>query len=122
MKKGKYDLDRLEHILNSCAFILEDIKGIDEDEFYRNQRLKYAVLKHIEIIGEAANFLSDELQEQNPQVPWAQLIGLRNRSVHTYFAINWVTIWEIVQDEIQDTKDKVAAIRNSLKNNNNATN
>lgn len=56
MRKGEHDKERLQHILEGIDFILVHTKGKSEDDFYRDEILKYAILKQIEIIGEAANF------------------------------------------------------------------
>jgi uncharacterized protein with HEPN domain len=75
MKKGGDDLLRLQHIMSSIDFINKNIDRLEESEFYQNELLKFAVLKHIEIIGEAANFLSDDIITKYSEVEWAKIIG-----------------------------------------------
>jgi uncharacterized protein with HEPN domain len=68
MKKGDDDLLRLQHILSSIDFVNKNIEGLVDNEFYQNELLKFAVLKHIEIIGEAANYLSDGIIKKYSEV------------------------------------------------------
>ncbi len=118
MKKGEADKTRLEHILASANFILEHTRGILEDEFYNNDLLKYSVQKHIEIIGEAANFLSVELQTKHSEVDWKGIIGARNFYIHAYFNIVWKEVWEIVQNDIEPLKEHVMTIIDDWKDEN----
>lgn len=85
MRKGKHDKERLQHILEAIDFINENLKNVNEEEFYRDQVLKYALLKQIEIIGEAANYLSKILQEKYNNIEWNKIVSARNIYVHQYF-------------------------------------
>lgn len=110
MKKGEADKVRLEHIISSADFILKHTQGKTENEFYQDDVLKYAVQKHIEIIGEAANFLSEDLHINYPEVDWKGIIGARNIYVHAYFNIIWTEVWEIVQNDIKPLKERIEVI------------
>lgn len=110
MKRGEADKIRLEHILASIAFILSNTREKTEDEFYRDEVLKYAVQKHIEIIGEAANYLSKELIMKYTDVDWRGIVGARNIYIHAYFNIAWTEVWEIVQRDIVPLELKIEMI------------
>jgi uncharacterized protein with HEPN domain len=114
MKKGEHDLDRLEHILESINFINSNTEGFTEDQFLRDELLKYACLKHIEIIGEAVNFLSDDLMKQHSEVEWAKIISSRNYYIHAYFNINWLIVWETIQKDIEPLRVKVEELIKEL--------
>ena len=59
-----------------------------------------AILKSVEIIGEAASRISEETKAGHPDIPWAEIIGLRNRLVHAYFAIQIDIVWQTVQEDL----------------------
>ncbi len=57
-------------------------------------------MRPLEIIGEAARRVSRDTQDAHPEIPWDQMIGMRNRLIHEYFRVNLVTVWETVQDDL----------------------
>jgi len=114
MRKGEANKIRIKHILVSVDFILDHISSKTENEFYQNELLKYAVQKHLEIIGEAANFLSDSLKDKHQEVEWKTIISARNIYIHAYFNIDWVMIWEIVTDKLPSLKIKIENILEEL--------
>ena len=86
--KRQFDVERLEHILKSINFILANCRGIDFDYFLDQEFLKRAVVKELEIIGEASNYLSEELRAKYDTIEWRKIVGLRNRLIHKYYDIN----------------------------------
>ena len=69
-------------------------------EFEADRLRQLAILKSVEIIGEAASRISEETKAEHPNVPWTQIIGMRNRLVHAYFAIELDIVWKAVQDDL----------------------
>ena len=69
-------------------------------EFEDDRLRQLAILKSVEIIGEAASRISEETKAEYPNVPWTQIIGMRNRLVHAYFAIELDIVWKVVQDDL----------------------
>jgi uncharacterized protein with HEPN domain len=65
------------------------------------------VVRQLEIIGEASRNLSSDLRDQQPEIPWRQIIGLRNRVVHAYFELNLTIIWEVVQNDLPSMKQQI---------------
>jgi len=108
------DKTRLEHMLQAVRFILRHTAFMEEDEFYRSDVLKFAIIKQLEILGEAANFLSDELLERYRQVAWGKIVGARNIYVHEYFQISWLLVWEIIKDDIPELEKQLQEIINEL--------
>ena len=72
-----------------------------------------ASVRQLEIIGEAANKLSDKVYQDNPEVPWRQLIGMRNIIVHEYFGLDDLMIWNIITINIKNLKIQIAKILDS---------
>lgn len=88
------DLIRLKHILDACDEISSFIKGKSFDGFIENRMFALSIMKDIEIIGEAANKISNDIKDKFPEVPWADITGIRNRLIHSYFDIDMEIVWK----------------------------
>jgi uncharacterized protein with HEPN domain len=69
-----------------------------------------AVVRQIEIIGEAARNVSDEFQNKYPKLPWAKMIGIRNKITHEYFNVNYAIVWDTVKDDLPLLKKSIKKI------------
>ena len=76
--------------------------------------MQRAVIRSIEIIGEATKNLSNSLKEQYPDVPWKLIAGTRDKLIHAYFEVDWVIVWNILQSEIPVLEKRVRAILDDL--------
>ena len=94
------DLTRLNHMRDAAQEILEFMEGQSKKSLESNRMLQMAVMKELEILGEAANNISAECQRQYPQLPWRQMIGMRNRLVHVYFGVDVDVIWRTFQENL----------------------
>lgn len=74
--------------------------GLTFQEFKRNRMAQLAILKAVEVVGEAASQISAECKEAHPEIPWVKIIGMRNRLVHGYFNIKLERVWETVQQDL----------------------
>ncbi len=73
---------------------------ISEKDFSQNRMLILSVIKEIEIIGEAASKISEEIKLKYPEVPWKDIIGMRNRLIHGYFEVNIELVWNTVNNNL----------------------
>jgi len=103
------DADRLDDIL-TAAKIQERI-GAGLDYFQRDEMLQVRVIHYLQVIGEAARGITQELKERFPDVPWAQTIALRNILVHEYFGLNMHQVWTMTQKDLPSLEGQVRAIR-----------
>ena len=106
----KDDLIRLHHMLdaaNEALAFAEDNTRIDLDS---NRMLTLSLVKCIEIIGEAAVNISKDSREALPQIPWSNIVGMRNRLIHAYFSINLDIIWKTVQENLPDLVQELEKI------------
>ncbi len=78
--------------------------------FETDELLQTWVVHHIQIIGEAVRKLSDALRSQHPEIPWAQIIAMRNIVVHDYFGVDTDEVWAAVERDLPDLKRKIQAI------------
>jgi uncharacterized protein with HEPN domain len=70
------------------------------NEFVKDRKTVKAIIRSVEIIGEAAANLSDELRDQHRDIPWKQIIGMRNHLIHVYFDIDFHTVWQTVKENL----------------------
>jgi uncharacterized protein with HEPN domain len=96
----KDDLIRLFHMLDAAQEALSFIEGKTRTDLNTNRMLVLSFVKDIEIIGEAAAKISQETISQLPQIPWAQIIGMRNRLIHAYFEVDLDVLWETAIEDI----------------------
>ena len=109
--KGKIgDKARLQHILDAICEIESYVKGVSIDEFVSNSMLRFASIKQLEIIGEAANHITDETREKFSNVEWEKIVGFRNILVHEYFGIKLKIAWDIIINDIPELKSKVEKV------------
>lgn len=94
------DFTRLKHIADACQEALDFIKGITRQELENDRMLSLALVKELDIIGEAANHISSELKNRHPDVSWQDMIGMRNRLVHVYFGINYDIVWQTITENL----------------------
>ena len=76
------------------------VRGMTYRQFGESDLHQSAVLKQVEIVGEAASQVSSDTRHAHPEIPWRQIIGLRNRLVHAYYDVVLDTLWQVVQDEL----------------------
>jgi uncharacterized protein with HEPN domain len=100
----------LHHILDAIDLIEEYTNEMSENEFLSNSMARDAVVRQIEIIGEAARNISDEYQELHPKVPWGKMIGIRNKIIHEYFNVNFAIVWDTVQDDLPELRKTITNI------------
>ncbi|MFZ3148362.1 MAG: DUF86 domain-containing protein [Methanothrix sp.] len=100
------DKERLRDI-NEAIEKIEKYVSIGYQTFAEDERTQVWIIHHLQVIGEASNHLSDELTEQNPDIPWADIVGLRNILVHQYFGIDLRQVWETAELDMPVLKAKV---------------
>ena len=112
--------DYLLHMLEAADRVLEYTAGVTEEQFVANQMLQDAVVRNIEVIGEASNNLLEvgpEFAAKYPSIPFAQVYGMRNRVAHGYFAVSTAMIWDSVQVDVPDLRRQIVKVLGELQRN-----
>lgn len=100
MREQLRDRERLEHILAAINRVVRYTKDKTYKDLLTDDMMYYAVVKNIEMMGEAANMLTAEFQTAHPETPWKMVKGMRNYIVHEYFQIDNQVVWDVVTNEL----------------------
>jgi uncharacterized protein with HEPN domain len=87
-------------ILGRCERITRYVEGLDEARWSRDERTQDAVLRNLEVIGEAVKRLPVDLREAAPQIPWQDIAGLRDILIHEYQGVDFAIVWDIAVNEV----------------------
>lgn len=107
MSEERILLDYLNDILESIADIREFTAGMTREGFSKDKKTVKAVVRSLEVIGEAAGKIPDQIRSKHPEIPWQEIIGMRNRLIHEYFGIDLDIVWQTLEEDIEPL-DKVA--------------
>jgi len=100
----------LEDIINFCSKIERYVKNFTKEIFEKKEMVIDAVLRNLELIGEASNRLSEEFRVEHSEIPWKKIIGLRNIVIHGYSDVDLDIIWDIITKNIPETKKTIQQI------------
>lgn len=112
MREAIKDRGRLEHMLSAIDNVEEFTKDISLDDFVKSKVLFFAVVKNIEIVGEATYMLTKEYKQSHQSVPWLVIEKMRHVLVHGYYTISPEKVWETVQEDIPLLKEQIIALLN----------
>ena len=107
MREKPKDNERLLHMLEAIDNIFEFVAGKTFDSYKKDKILRFAIIKNLEIIGEAAYLLSKDFKSKNDAVEWNDIIGMRHILVHGYYQINDEIIWATIETELTPLKLKL---------------
>jgi uncharacterized protein with HEPN domain len=106
----KHNLPFLKHILDEANFLIDKTKGLTFEDYLKDEVLKRATTRSIEIIGEASKNLSDDFKNKHSDIKWKDIAGMRDKIIHFYFGIKWNVVWSVIQNEVQPLKLKIEEV------------
>jgi uncharacterized protein with HEPN domain len=104
----------IEHILESIRLVEQYTSGLSEGKFFISSELQDAVIRRIEIMGEAIKNVSAQVKKKYPEVPWKEIIGMRNILIHEYFGVDLRLAWRVVKKDIPRLKKDMLKIKKQL--------
>ncbi|MBS3071682.1 DUF86 domain-containing protein [Candidatus Pacearchaeota archaeon] len=114
----KDDLTLIKHILDNINKIEKFSKDLKKEDLSKDELKQYALIRAIELIGEAAKNITKNMKEKHNEVPWKDIIGSRDRIIHQYFGINLEIIWNIIKKDIPKLKVNLDKILKELESKN----
>jgi uncharacterized protein with HEPN domain len=114
MKEKIGDKQRLAHILDAISELEAYTANVELKDFLGNSMMKFASIKQIEIIGEAANYITPETKQLFTDIEWKKIIGMRHILIHEYFGVAPMLIWQVIIDDIPVLKASIQNIYPTL--------
>lgn len=104
------DWVRLRHMLDGVQQALEFVSNRSRGDLDNDPMLLLALTRAVEIVGEAAHHVSEEGRRKYPTLPWAEMVGMRNRIIHAYFEVDSDVLWETVTDDFPQLRSELESI------------
>jgi uncharacterized protein with HEPN domain len=92
-------IEYLQHMLAEADFIVDRGATVNRDTFLRDETLKRAIVRSIEIIGEAAKHVPEEFRQQHSDIEWRAMAGMRDRLIHGYFGVDYALVWDVAANK-----------------------
>jgi len=112
----KHPKEYLRHILDECRFILAVTTGMTKDQLLENEVMKRAIVRSLEIIGEASKKIPADVKLKWHTINWKNMAGMRDRLIHDYIGVNYSIVWDVVLNKIPELEREIAAAIDEQKN------
>ncbi len=117
MSKRK-DIDLIRDIKESIERIISYTHNMEYGDFTQDHKTQDAVIRNIEIMGEAVKALSEKVKKNNSDIPWKNIAGTRDKLIHDYFGVNIDIVWNIAKGEMQELFPRIRSILQDMKEEN----
>ena len=116
MAEERLMIDYLQDILDAMAKAQAFLGNMDMPHFEADERTSYAVIRALEVMGEAARHIPEEITQRYPKVPWSDMIGMRNVLIHDYIEVDLEAIWLTVKNDLPEAEEEIKRIIEELRN------
>ena len=107
---SKEPIEFLKHIADECTYLLSINKNLSKDDFIEDETLKRAVVRSLEIIGEATKKISADYKVKWNSIEWKNMAGMRDRLIHDYMGVNYYIVWDVLTNKIPDLHNQIQAV------------
>lgn len=107
---SKEPTEYIKHIAEECSYIISVSRNLSKDEFLDDETLKRAVVRSLEIIGEATNKVPADFKVKWNSIQWKNMAGMRDRLIHDYIGINYSIIWDVIKNKIPELNDQIQEV------------
>ena len=108
----KEPIGYLKHIADECSYLLSVSEHLTKDDFLADETLKRAVVRSLEIIGEATKKISTDFKAIRNEIPWKDMAGMRDRLIHDYMGVNYSIVWDVFRNKIPELYDHIQKVLN----------
>lgn len=113
-KKDRDLRDYLNDILEMIGDILSFTEGISSEDLHSDKKTLYAVIRCLEVLGEAVKRIPQSIKKDYVEIPWQEIAGMRDKLIHEYFGVDIEMIWDTIQADLSPLKETVTKIINNL--------
>ncbi|MHC1623202.1 MAG: HepT-like ribonuclease domain-containing protein [Candidatus Methanospirareceae archaeon] len=96
--------DYIQDIIDAMNKAKKFVEGMEYEDFIRDDKTIFAVIRVIEVIGEAVKNIPEDVKKEYPEIPWREMAGMRDKLIHGYFGVNLKRVWKTVNEEIPPLK------------------
>ena len=112
MNQSNDYMDKINYIIDEITYLSTNLKGLTHDKFIKDETLKRAFVRSLEIIGEAVKTIPKHVREQYRQIEWNKIAGMRDKLIHHYFGVDYDLVWDVVENHIPKLKETIKLILN----------
>ncbi|WPR72187.1 DUF86 domain-containing protein [Flavobacterium sp. NG2] len=99
----------LRHIIDECSYIVSVSKNLTFDNFVEDETLKRAVVRSLEIIGEATKKIPADFKDKWKTIQWKNMAGMRDRLIHDYMGVNYSIVWDVMKNKIPEIHKEISS-------------
>ncbi len=106
----KEPIEFLKHIADECTYLLSVSKGLSKDAFLDDETLKRAVVRSLEIVGEATKKIPADFKVKWSSIHWKNMAGMRDRLIHDYIGVNYSIVWDVLVNKIPELNSQIQQV------------
>ena len=107
---SKEPKEYLRHIQDECRYIISVSKELQYEDFLEDETLKRAIVRSLEIIGEATKKIPADVKVKWNSIPWKNMAGMRDRLIHDYVGVNYTLVWDVMKNKVPDMYLQIAVL------------
>lgn len=108
----KEPVEFLKHIADECSYIGSVTSNLSKEDFLNDETLKRAIIRSLEIIGEATKKIPADFKVKWNLIQWKNMAGMRDRLIHDYLGINYSIVWDVIKNKIPDLSKQIQKVLN----------